>query len=167
MGMDSLLSEEDTESELSVAYVHALAAEAGYVCGPPSGPDRDSIDLQVSAGGPMRPRLDMQLKASRCLAISETEIKFRLRIKNYDDLRVPTQTPRILVVLHLPHERSDWLYVSSKSLVIRNSAYWISLLEKPETTNTSSVTISIPLANRLDVEKLKELMELSRLGSIR
>jgi hypothetical protein len=163
---DGLLTEGDVESALSIAYVQAIAAEAGYTCGEPPGPDRDSVDLQVSAGGAMRPKLDLQLKATVRLTRHSDAISYPLKIKNYDDLRVETQTPRLLVVLDLPPERERWLSVSVEELVIRRAAYWTSLRGMPETTNINSVTIPIPAKNIFDVSALRGLMEQSRQGRI-
>ena len=93
-------------------------------------PDRDSVDLRVQAGGPRRPALDLQLKATTSLdQPSDGFLRFRLNIKNYDDLRVATQTPRLLVVLELPRNQSQWMTVTSEELVLRRRAYWLSLRE--------------------------------------
>lgn len=146
MSEDALLSGDDVESALSIAYVQAIAAQAGYTCGEPPGPDRDSIDLQIAAGGTMRPKLDLQLKASINLVRQETEFRFRLKLKNYNDLRVETQTPRILVVLDLPKDQNKWLSVSIDELIIRRASLldmfrWIAGVAKQELghyLNTSS-----------------------------
>ncbi len=67
--------------------------------------DRDSVDLRIQASGPQRPALELQLKATVDLGPPQTgELRFRLSIKNYDDLRTATQTPRLLVVLELPKD---------------------------------------------------------------
>jgi Domain of unknown function (DUF4365) len=163
---DTLLSDDDVESALSIAYVQAIAAQAGYTCGEPPGPDRDSIDVQIAAGGAMRPKIDLQLKASIRLSGADETFSYPLGVKNYNDLRVETQTPRLLLVLDLPRKRDEWLYVSINKLIIRRAAYWISLRGKPETTNSASVTIFIPKANIFDVEALSRLMDQSRQGRI-
>lgn len=163
---DTLLSETDVESALSVAYVHAIAAHAGYNCGEPSGLDRDSVDIQVSAGGHMRPKIDIQLKSTVCLKPVGTNFSYPLKVKNYDDLRVETQTPRILVVLDLPRERDTWLQTSIDQLVIQRCAYWVSLRGLPATSNSASVNILIPQANAFDVATLVRLMEQSRQGRV-
>ena len=49
-------------------------------------------------------------------------------IKNYNDLRIFTQTPRLLVVLELPRDESQWMTVTAEELVPRRRAYWLSLL---------------------------------------
>ena len=166
MTTTKLLSDTDSESALSVAYVHAVAAHAGYCCGEPPGPDRDSIDLQIAAGGDMRPKLDIQLKATTTLKKADSSFSFALKRKNYDDLRADTQTPRILVVLDLPKEKEKWLQISNDQLAISRYAYWVSLSGEPETDNETSVTVLIPLGNKFDVESLKVLMDKSRTGSI-
>lgn len=166
MSADALLTDRDVESALSIAYVQAVAAHAGYMCGKPAEPDRDSIDIQIAAGGAFRPKLDIQLKATTRLSFSDDLISYDLGIKNYNDLRILTQTPRILVVLDLPNIREQWLCVSNDSLIIKKSAYWLSLLGMGETQNTSSVRLSIPRGNTFNVESLHDLMAWSRRGNV-
>ena len=163
---DSLLNGTDIESTLSNAYVYAIAAHAGYNCGEAPLPDRDSVDLQVWAGGAMRPKIDIQLKATINLAATAEGFSFPLKIKNYNDLRIPTQTPRILVVLDLPNDPDQWLTATADQLVIQRCAYWASLRDAEETTNTSTVNIRIPRENVFDVVTLKRLMDMSRRGKI-
>ena len=163
---DALLSDDDVESALSIAYVHAVAALAGYTCGEPPGPDRDSVDIQVSAGGHMRPKVDFQLKASIALTGDLDNFNYPLKMKNYNDLRVPTQTPRALIVLDLPRDPSEWLKISVDEMIIKRAAYWCSLAGLPEVTNATKKTIYIPRANVFDVDALKRMMECSRRGRL-
>lgn len=60
---DTLLSTNDKKEALSRVYACAVAAGAGYVTSAPQY-DRDGIDLQIRAGGDMRPGIDVQLKAT-------------------------------------------------------------------------------------------------------
>ncbi len=86
-------------------------------------------------------------------------------VKNYRDLSRETQTPRLLVVLHLPANEQRWMTVTAKKLVMRRRAYWISLQREhrpPQGQHT--VTVHIPRCNVLDVETLQDLMERSRDG---
>ena len=132
-----LLTEPDQKERLSLVYVKALAARAGFTTSEPD-LDRDSIDLSIHAGGPHRPALDLQLKATTKLGPEQNGCRSfpSLSIKNYDDLRCPTQTPRLLMVLELPQEVS----------------------------NKKTVTVRIPVGNLLNVEVLQTLMERSRKG---
>ena len=60
---DAILGSTDREEALSRAYVAAVAAGAGYTLAVQDF-DRDGVDVQVRAGGAMRPSLDIQLKAT-------------------------------------------------------------------------------------------------------
>lgn len=93
---------------------------------------------------------------------------FRLSIKNYNDLRLPTQTPRMLVVLELPEDESRWMTVTAEELVLRRRSYWLSLQQRQEeeVERRQTVTVHIPERNVFDVGALRKLMELSRTGEI-
>lgn len=148
-------------------YVKALAAQAGFTTSVPEA-DRDSVDLRVMAAGPRRPALDLQLKASANLAAPQAGFRrFRLGAKNYDDLRVETQTPRLLVLLELPKDEAQWMTVTGEQLVLRRRAYWLSLQQEgSKPTDQQTVTVRIPDNNVLNLAALKELMEQSRRGDI-
>lgn len=53
-----------------------------------------------------------------------------------------------------------------RELILRKRAYWLSLREYEERTNTASVTVRIPVQNVFDVETLHSLMDQSRQGTI-
>ena len=163
---DALLTNQDREEALSRAYVRAVAAYAGYATSECDF-DRDGVDLRIHAGGPMRPAIDLQLKATINLAESrEGDYRFRLLRRNYDLLRDETQTPRLLAVLDLPKDEAQWMTLTTEKLVLRRCAYWLSLKNYPETHNLSSTTVYIPRGNVLDVDSLRVLMERSRKGGI-
>ena len=112
------------------------------------------------AGGPRRPALDLQLKATTDFTGSQGLLRFRLTIKNYRDLRDETQTSRLLVVLELPKDETQWMTVTSDELVLRRRAYWLSLQrDHEEVVGQKAVTVRIPERNVLDVEALKDLVE--------
>lgn len=162
---DALLTDELRKEALSRAYVHAVASRAGYVVQTPEY-DTDGVDLEIRAGGAMRPAVDLQLKATVNLPAARSGYRrFPLKVNNYRRLRATCQTPCVLVVLDLPPEDGDWLEISFDALVLRRCAYWVSLRGCPETSNTSSVTVRIPMANRFDVQALTAIMARIRHGS--
>ena len=163
---DSLLTSNDREEELSRAYVRAVAAGAGYVTADFS-LDREGVDIQVRAGGSMRPSLDIQLKATINLGQpTNGEFRYALKCRNYNLLRETTMVPRILVLLDLPDNETCWLTVTPQKLILRRCAYWTSLRGYPEKQNKDKVTISIQEAQRFDIECLKVLMGKARSGAI-
>ncbi len=163
----TLLTAPDQKEGLSLVYVKALAIRAGYTISTPQ-QDRDSVDLRIQAGGPCRPALDLQLKATATLGGSQAGVlPFRLSVKNYNDLCVLTQTPRLLVVLELPKDESRWMTVTTEDLVLRRRAYWLSLQQgHDEVVGQQTVTVRIPEQNVFDIETLRALMERSRMGDI-
>ena len=163
---DTLLSAQDKEEALSRVYARAVAAAAGYLTAEPDF-DRDCVDLRIHAGGEMRPALDLQLKATVNLRVSaEGDHRFPLPCRNYDLLRLETQTPRLLVVLDLPSEPSQWVTIADDELILRHRAYWLNLRGYEATDNASSVTVRIPRQNLFNVEALRALMDQSRGGII-
>ena len=165
--VDSLLTVPDQEELLSKVYAHAVAARAGYVTAVYE-LDRDGIDIRIQAGGDMRPALELQLKATINLGEPGTDgcFRFQLKIRNYNLLRIPTQTPRLLVVLDLPKEPDQWMTLTADELVLRRRSYWLNLQGCEETTNSSYVTVRIPATNVFDVGRLRDLMDQSRNGRI-
>lgn len=162
----SLLTNPDREEALSRVYAHAVAARAGYVTAVYD-IDRDGIDLRIQAGGKMRPALDLQLKATVNLGEARDGcFHFPLKRRNYDLLRIETQTPRLLVVLDLPKDEEQWVTITEDELVMRRRAFWLNLKGFEERDKRSSVTVRIPVGNLFDVENLHALMEQSREGRI-
>jgi hypothetical protein len=165
MKTDALLVGTDKEGLLCELYVNAVATKSGYLVSK-TNLDKDAVDLTISAGGALRPKLDIQCKATFNLKWVEGMASFPLPIRNYDRLRLAVQTPRLLVVLDLPKQEEDWLTIGPAELVLRKSAYFISLFDAPESPNTTSKTISLLAKNRFDPDALSLLMEQSRSGTI-
>lgn len=155
---DQPLTEADQKEALSRAYVAAVVARAGYTTTITS-PDRDGIDLRIQASGRFRPALDVQLKATARLGDAQDGVyRYPLNRSNYDSLRMDAQTPRLLVILDLPKDKRKWLFVSREQLVMTRAAYWTNLAGCSETTNISTVTVSVPVANLFNVDALRNLM---------
>jgi len=163
----TLLTQSDQKEALSHVYVRSLAAISGFVTSVPE-QDRDSVDLRIQAGGPRRPALDLQLKATTKLSANQQgTLNFRISVKNYRDLSGKTQTPRLLVVLKVPEESSKWLRVTPEKLILHGHAYWLSLQKGYEdVAGQDTITVHIPQKNVLNVETLKSLIEQSRTGTI-
>jgi len=91
-------------------------------------------------------------------------LAFPLPVKNYNDLRADTRTPRILIVVLIPGDSSQWLNQSHDELCLRNCGYWISLDGQQPRRNTRSVTIDIPATNIFSSEQLADLMRKAERG---
>ena len=160
------LTDADRKEALSRAYVHAVAARAGYATAIYDF-DRHGIDLRIQAGEPRMHAIDVQLKATTTLPAPINNIsRYPLNSRNYRTLIADSQTPQLLIVLDLPTNEEDWMTISNESLILRRCAYWVNLKGYPERTNLTTVTIDIPIDQRLDIVSLNDLMERSRKGEI-
>ena len=90
-----------------------------------------------------------------------------MKLRNYEMLRLPTQVPRLLVVLDLPRQEDQWLTITPESLILQRSAFWASLAGAKETDNLTTITIPLDATHRLDTASLRALREQSRTGTIR
>ena len=155
------LSDEDRKESLSLAWLAAMAAVAGLAWEVPR-PDRDSIDVTLSALGPGRPKMDVQLKATANAVVRDDGLHYRLSGKNYNDLRHPNRmVPLILVVVQLPLLEKRWIDVKDDRMVLRRRAWWASY-RGARRTKGQSKTVVVPKDQRLDVDVLIELMGRAR-----
>ena len=154
---------EKQKEQFQQAWTRAVAAAAGVAVSEPS-VDDDSVDIELKGGpgwGPRRPRLEAQLKCTQTVQPGGGDLQYPLKIKNYNDLR-PEQSellvPRILIVLIVPTSVDDWLAIDDHQLVGRHCGYWVSLRGAQPTTNTTTVTVTVPGAQRLDRPGVEDLM---------
>jgi Domain of unknown function (DUF4365) len=162
-------SQLDIESELSYAYLHAVASQAGMACRDATRlEDNAGIDAMLTAWGPFpdggyleEVDLKVQLKATIHVPRDngQTLSYFVKGPSRYDALRAETAAiPRILVVLFLPLEREQWIGHSADELVLRKCAYWVSLRGARPPTKPSGATVELPKTQVLTPDNLLRLM---------
>ena len=109
-------------------------------------------------------KLDLQLKCHAQATPNEDQFSYTVKIKNYHDLRDDTVlVPRILVVVLVPDETTDWLTQTETELAMRRCGYWLSLRGMDPTTNTANVTLTINRAQQFTSAGLSQMMQ--RIGS--
>ncbi|MYC32455.1 MAG: DUF4365 domain-containing protein [Chloroflexi bacterium] len=148
----------------SLVVVRAVAADAGYQVVRPE-PDVDSVDGVLMASFGRRPRIEFQAKATARNMLRGDSLRFPLPIKNYNELRLASWTPRILVVALMPDESGPWLSQTDDELCLHSSVYWVSLANMPAVSNTATVTVPIPVANVFDRAQLDAMMTRAEAGS--
>ena len=160
-----MLTENKIKEEINLAYVVAVAAVKSFAT-EITRIDNDSVDATINYNGYLvpgestlySPSIKLQLKATSNVHISEDFIRFPLPVKNYDDLRARSATPRLLVVLCLPELKNEWVNHSIYELTVRKCAYYLNLYGFPESNNERTVTVKIPLVNVFSPDSLYDLM---------
>ena len=147
------------KEQFSQAYVRAVAAVAGFTVARPE-VDDDSIDLSIKSRlHSVRPQLDLQLKCTETMVLADTQMGFPLKQKNYLDLSAAdVLVPRILVIVRVPTDQTEWLHQDEDHLLIRRCGYWVNLAGLPVTQNDTSTTIQVPRSNRFTADALRDMM---------
>jgi hypothetical protein len=161
------IQKQDIESELSYAYLHAVAARAGFAC---QASDRLSdihgIDATVRVLERLSPdsvltdfTIDIQLKATiQNLSEIGGKFSYSLPIVQYDKLRSQSAAnQKLLVLLRLPENSDEWLRLNEEQLVMKRCAYWVSLRGAPEIIGQKSTTVRVPRKNVFSPDSFRKI----------
>lgn len=152
------------KEQFNVAYVGALAAQAG-INSAKTAVDNDSVDIMFLGKGFVGqirdPQVNFQLKCTHQDLIVGDNIRFSLERKNYDDLRArDLSTPRYLAVLEVPELCDDWTHHLDDGMLLKAKCFWTSLKGLPD-IDQGTITVSVPLAQRLTSISLRQLLTLA------
>jgi hypothetical protein len=110
-------------------------------------------------------RIDVQARSTTLARLDVKYIRYDLDVATYETLRYPEAgCPRLLVVLVLPENESDWVVQSEQEMVLRHAAYWASLKGEKARNNRRSVRVAIPRVNLFTAEALRNLMSRIKAG---
>lgn len=153
------------KEDFSYAYVYAVTAAAGYSLQAATRRLDDSgIDATITVPGKLKskrlPRFDVQIKSTSQDVLREESIKYRLNVKNYEELSYDDPyVPQILIVVLVPFDTNEWLLQSEESLCLKCCGYWLSLRGQPPVVNQTTITVEIPRQNLFSTDALKTIME--------
>ncbi|EST38693.1 hypothetical protein N566_05930 [Streptomycetaceae bacterium MP113-05] len=108
------------------------------------------LDVQIS----------LQVKSRRVDNPSATGAGFpvSLSVEQYRRLRGRRQVPCYLVMVVVPPDPRDFARVEEQALILRHSAYWLSLEQHvPVQQGQKSVTVTVPRDNLLTIDVLHKL----------
>ena len=161
------LSLPNIESELSYAYLHAVASKAGMSCRDGNRhEDNNGIDAQLTAWLPYvdahtQTEVDIKVQLKATIADPDDDganYLYRLKgVNRFKDLRCETVAiPRLLVVLFLPRDAAEWLSHAPDQLVLKRCAYWESLRGAPDMTG-DSMLVKLPKTQLFSPDGLTQL----------
>ena len=158
------MDKQKKEEYLSIAYLRTIAAEAGVLFSiDPE--DSDSVDVHLKKHIDeidFDATIGIQLKATSSrnnYTEDEEYIHYKLKTKNYNDLRRLASEDKYLALLILPEDENDWIDQKIEELIIRRIMYWVSLKGFPLSNNNSTTTIKIPKIQVLSKDSLLELIK--------
>lgn len=160
-----MLTEPHIKERLSMAYVDAIAGRAGVNVTRALhdyGVDGTFHPIKKIPGGYTQSgfAVEFQLKATINGEIKDGSVVYDLEASAYNKMvsRDPREIPLVLLVMCLPSLETSWLRQNEKALLIQRSCYWFWEGNGPPTRNTSTIRISIPRTNLLDVNGLTGLL---------
>lgn len=160
------LTREHIQEDLSVAYISAIAAKAGFDCGNPRRHDY-GVDLQISPiiedeCGDRIPNgipLIVQAKASHGFSESKDIISYDLKTRNYNMLASTRKgLPYVLVLYCMPPSDCEWLNINDNNTILKYKGYWMSLRGAKRSKNRSTVRVEIPKTQIFDESSLTSIM---------
>lgn len=162
---------QDIESELSYAYLHAVAAKAGMSCKQGDRHDDGAgVDAEINYRGmtshpyKRHVQLNIQLKATiKSVGTDPDYLSYFVQgEKRFEKLRTDdSDIYKILVVLFLPSDPSSWLSCTPDELILKKAAYWVCLYGASASSNPTGQTVYVPKVNLLTPGSLIDLIELA------
>ena len=155
-----------TKEDISISYISVLCAYAG-IAYEIIRHDDDSTDgllmerVQLDNGFCYNVQLRIQLKCTSSASqyIDNGEyIIYRLKAKNYNDLRTRSTTPVILGLLVLPEDEREWVKWSSEELLMKGCMYWADFSRNRESFNNSTVNVKLKKSNVINSDSLNRIL---------
>ena len=146
------------QERLSWAYVEAVVFRGGFDLWVPK-VDRgiDGTIIDERRGGINR--VDFQLKSTTEYVWRGAEIAYDLRVRNYNQLVIASDVPRVLILFIMPENPDEWLAQSLEELCLRKCAFWHSVMGGEHSGNASGKRVFVPLSNVFNLEGLREMFQ--------
>ena len=158
------MTPEQQKEEISKAYIQTVAARCGFKVGTWS-QDDDCLDVTIGSAGVLgggtlaSPKIDLQIKCtSDPAAVHPDDVTWQLDRRHYDRLIARSHTPKLLVVLVLPEDETQWIEHTIDHLILRRCAYWLKMTGLPP-ISTDSKVVHLPQAQVFSPAALQSLME--------
>ena len=144
--------------------MNAICA-AGGVSFEPQIHDDDSKDITLKKlldNPKFHSNIGVQLKSSSGNIDKGDYIKYRLKKKNYDDLRTRATMRTYLFLFLIPGDEEEWINQDNEKLILKKCMYFLDLSELEDSENSETVTITVPKKNVVSVNNIIALLEKER-----
>ena len=106
--------------------------------------------------------LRIQLKCTSSVsqyADNGSSITYKIKVKNYNDLCLPSTTSIILGLLVLPEYGKEWIKWSQEELLIKGCMYWTEFSSKTEYNNSGTISVKFDKNNVINPKSLNCILE--------
>ncbi len=156
------------KEDISISYISALCAYAG-IAYEIVRHDADSTDgilkKRILLGGNRKFNAELRIQLKCTSSPSQytdhgDTLTYKLKVKNYNDLCLPSTTPIILGLLILPEKEKLWVNWTEDELLIKGCMYWAEFSKETESSNEGTVSVKINKKNVINVESLQNILEM-------
>jgi hypothetical protein len=147
--------------EFGESWVKAVAAGSGLLQGQAATLDFQKADIQITmVDGAVDPTVQVQVKTTeQPIDVDGDHARFSVDAATYNALRGANRVVRrVLAVIWVERDGGRVRLATDGTLLVGRAA-WVSLEDLPETTNTTGVTVRVPLANTIDPDGLRRLLQ--------
>jgi hypothetical protein len=154
--------------QFEVGYIRAVAAAAGCLSADFSFDDGIDLFLNHKADSHNFPqdkvaRLEVQLKSTHTSDDGSDSVTSTMRRDRWEYFRTPVATiHKIVVIMSLPQSPEDWVTSGHESLSLHRCAYWVNLVDSPDSMAVRP-TVQASKENIFDDVALCDIME--RIGA--
>ncbi|GGP71246.1 DUF4365 domain-containing protein [Streptomyces melanogenes] len=130
--------------------------------------DRVGVDWQLGYAGRRGtrrfPAIEAQVKCTSSPDVNGDHIRYKLKVKNYNQLAGPDyEMPRFLFLVLAPADPFAWAHATEDRLSLSHAAYWLCLHDQQplpsvaQSKTDTTRTVHIPRANLLTADSLHDL----------
>ncbi len=156
------------KEDISISYISALCAYAGIAYDIIRHDDNSTDGILrkcVFLDGNRKYDAELRIQLKSTSSPSQytdngSTLTYKLKVKNYNDLCLPSTTPIILGLLVLPEDEKLWIDCTEEELLIRGCMYWAEFSGKIESDNTDRVSVKIDKDHIINAESLQKILEL-------
>ena len=149
------------QGDFGESWLEVVASAAGLLHGRPYRLDLQKTDVQIAAPGDEssdETTVQVQVKTKvGFTGLGDGTASFELDLATYEELRKIHHIRKLLAVIWLEREGDRVVVDDAGSMLVGRGA-WMSLETLGATTNTDSVTVRLPLDNRLDALGLRRML---------
>lgn len=146
------------QEQMSLSYVRAVIFGAGFNLSRYEVDDH-GIDGTIRSYTRGRNRVDFQLKATTKYDVRDSNIAYDLRVENYNQLIESDGLPQVLILFTMSENDNFWVSQNHYEMNLRKCAYWVCLMGRQLSNNSSTVRVELPIANIFDQNGLQRMFD--------
>lgn len=168
-----MLPDNNVEENLSLAYATVVSSMAGYelyMLSKDWGVDAQLAEVMKVDGSVEDTGVYVSVQLKACKNTRDLGQKIAYDIKNkarnkLTKTKTNAAVPKILVVLCLDTQKSNWMKQDLSQLIVKKCAYWYYLEGMPKVPNDDHTTVlHIPKENVFSPENIQKIMNCVKTG---